>query len=214
MSKLTELPEALSLPTNTKVYIVDTDDTTDDPAGTSKQMDAALLGGGATTGEVKKIEIARITDPGAGGFVFSNIPQDYDRIILKGQVRTTEAVTAARVFVNGDVSDSGYHQQVNGAFNGGPLVTEASNGAFTITSSTSQAGHYASLEVSVEGYAESRENVVVVDSSAHYATTDAMKGFYTIGTNDITPLTQLQIKEHDGTGGLLGTLILYGEKTL
>ena len=49
MAKLTELPEALTLPTNAKIYVVDEDDTTDDPSGSSKQMDASLLGGGGTT---------------------------------------------------------------------------------------------------------------------------------------------------------------------
>ncbi len=84
--KLTGLPTIASADDADLLYVVDVSDTTDDPAGSSKAISFADLTAGLGGGGGGLIEIESITDPVSGDFDFTNIPQTYKRLVIKGDL--------------------------------------------------------------------------------------------------------------------------------
>jgi hypothetical protein len=220
MAKLTDLPEALTLPTNAKVYVVDEDDATDDPSGSSKQMDASLLGGGIPAGTVVKEEIDRKTAT-AGAYSFTGLDLSaYDRIFIKGYVdsdRAGQTIDGVGLYQNGDTNNANYFiQSIEGNNNtalgpetdnsaavavcGGADSTLDASGIVDITIENPSAATGTKLCISNTGVIRDTTNVIIGRRLLYHKTSTAA-------------ITQLDIASTNGAN-LSGTIILYGEKTV
>ena len=216
MARLTEIPTTTTMTDDDLFYIVDVEDTTDNPAGSSKSIKKSDV-----IGNVQKFEIARITDPGAGGFVFAGYtPSEWDRLYIQGQVKSSAAATidATEILFNGDATTANYFYQRLAGLNAGTSVpASATTRCATVTGATNAVAN-SITDVAIE--IENPNSSFVKSAISHYrlmqTATAAESGSNATWNPSITvPLTAITIRtDNDPTDTLTGTLILYGEKTI
>ena len=218
MSKLTELPEALSLPTNTKVYIVDTDDTTDDPAGSSKQMDAGLLAGSLPAGTVLKTEIQRVTNLTAGPINFSAIPAGYDRLYIQGTLKTTIAAFSEQCSIrfNGDATATNYRRQHIQYQDATPVIGTANTNDIGEVNAASAP---APTEVNYvcDGYANTKYHTVGGSQNSLVTGNSIVAGsMWVSAVGSTAPITSIEFYANDSASlsVFICDIFLYGEKTI
>jgi hypothetical protein len=166
-------------------------------------------------GEVVKEEIARITDPVSGDFDFT-VPAGYDRLILSGYVQAISgtAVIIPKLYFNGDTTDANYKTQANYANNTSFVPSEqAEPRVGLLTTPDSGVGAYTTLTAVLEGPNSSIYKQARVDFAA-YKGNDGTKyaGKTDIYHNSMT--AAITTLKYASSVGAVGTLILYGERTL
>ena len=126
MTKLTDLLQAPEVASDDQLYIVDTSDITDDPAGSSRRVPLSDL----TQTVLAKARIASVTDPGVSGFTFA-IPTGTTKVWIEGNASSSRSAVGDNisVFFNGGSSPTGYYRQQNTASNGTISGVEAADDA-------------------------------------------------------------------------------------
>ena len=164
-------------------------------------------------------ELGRITDPGAGGYVFTGMPTNYDRWILKGELLTTAAVNQAvvEVIFNSDTTDANYFSQMNYLQDSSETTVEQSLPYLAWVGGTTAFGD-TSLVIEVPNPSGSSNLKKCSSKSSIYRSSGAQIQTFRIETfhdSMTAPLTTFTVKAGlDPSSFLTGTLILYGERTI
>lgn len=202
-----------------------TPDVSDDwdvvPDDVAEALDALAASGGGTTTTYaggSKFLIEEITLTTAGEFDFDSIPQGYDRLIIEGYIRGSDASlnTVSRLYFNEDTTDANYRRQVVGAYDGADEQSEASNTFFgNVVGDSSQSGAHSAVTIGMEGYNTSiRKTAYCRVDGAH--DTSALRTNNSIVSSGITdPITRVRLRpSNHPTTGFTGTVRLYGEKSI
>lgn len=206
--KLTDLGAIPLLSAADSIYVVDASDTTDDAAGSSKKITAASLGA--------RYLIEEITLGSAGDFNFTSIPSGFNRLRIKGIVRSDVTATEDIVMclLNNDTTASNYFAHRMVIIGETMADNEYSNDSriASVSAASSPANYYSSLDVSIEQYAGSHVKIVKCQYETARTASQLDSGFYVMRWASTAAITQVQVKtDNDPTDQLLGTLRLYGE---
>ena len=218
MTKITELPEISVLADDDFVTAVDVSDMSESPTGKNVKIQKQNLLGGS--GAVSKFEIARITDPGTGEFDFTAIPSDYENLYIEGWIRSSAVGQSdgTRVYLNGNTTDANYWLQAIEGADGTPNVGEvAAPSSGSITATDGPAGWISQFSAKFINYrGATYRHTFLTNTISPIIAGNMITGWRGIQvTADIGAITQIQVQS-DGhpTDTLVGTLILYGEKTI
>ena len=202
-----------------------------DASGTSADRDfwitrrladvaVAVTVSGNPTGTMVTEEIARITNATAGDFDFDSIPGTYDRLIIKGTITSDLAGVAdgTRMWFNTETTDANYHSQPMYVDDGVGGFVEAATSQFgLVAGTTAVANSNTSVEIVIENYASATD--LKSANSTWQTLREAARiycGRHVVFCKTVTaPITRLRFRtDNHATDQLLGTLILYGERTL
>ena len=194
--KLTALPVVTTLADADLIYVVDVSDTTDDPAGSSAAITKANLatavggGGGGSQTLIEEIEVTV-----AGDITFSSIPQTYDRLYIRGYLRSTIAATIDSLLweANGDTVTANYDSCLN--YQNGPTnttwVVDACPGL--VAGSTSPANMFGQLHMVIEDYASTtRTKTLLSEGTLRYDATYATRQHGATIWNSTAAITSLR----------------------
>jgi hypothetical protein len=166
--------------------------------------------------EMNRTLIEKITNAVAGDFDFNNIPQGYDRLIIKGELRGDESSTYTEVycFVNADTTAANYHKQENSAYAGAAALAETNTPLVTnAAAATSPTDSYTKLTMEIENPGSDRLKVIESHFGTYRAADNAYAGMTTITSAITDAITRLRIQtSSDPTNQLLGELSLFGER--
>jgi carbon monoxide dehydrogenase subunit G len=163
------------------------------------------------------VPVETIVNTVAGNFDFQNIPQDGERLIIKGRMRGDAAITGTSLlcWLNNDTTAANYYVQQNHAFNGVGYVSEqtASTSVAVVSAASSPADIYTSFELRIEGYTTGDRKHMQgrywgARDNAQGETGDRMTIHDTL-TNAVD-----QVTLEASSGNLLGELTLYVEKEI
>ena len=175
-------------------------------------------GGGAASGDVVRTEIERITNATAGEFDFNSIPSGYDRLIIKGYMRsdTADVQDSVEIFLNEDLTPSNYFRQFLTAINNIENTPEGT-GCFiaNIPAATAPASSYCDIVISIENYDSSaHRKMLISDFGSFRQTTELYMGKIAVTSAITAAVTRVRLRtDNHATDQMTGTLILYGEKT-
>lgn len=161
--------------------------------------------------------IETITNASAGEFDFASIPQNFNRLVIKGYLRSSASGTQDTVygFINTSTTVSSYLSQRFSAFDDGPSanLTEYAEPRVGIASGDgSPSGYYHNVSMEIEGYAVTKQQIVKCESSGARDASSADVLFYSCLSPVSAAVTRLRIRtDNHPTDGLIGTLRLYGE---
>jgi hypothetical protein len=203
-------------------FFLDEDDlvSDDDTKVASQQsikayVDAAA--GGSTVSRTMLTPIETIDNTGAAGdFDFNSIAAGYDRLIIKGNVRSDVSADFDNLylFLNADTTAANYHNQHSGSYNGSGFAVESAEPKMAfISGATSPAASMAQISVVIED-PNSANLKGFRTEYGYYRTTDAIYVGASFTSSAITAaITRIRIQtDNDPTDELFGTLTLYGEK--
>ena len=210
MTKLTDLTKAPDVESQDLIYIVDTSDITDDPAGSSRRVPLSDL----SNTVLVKVQQQVITDPGVSGYSFT-VPATASRVWIEGAVASSRASESDTVEIafNGD-SATGYHRQNLTASNGSANTVEAANGLIlNVAGATSSNTNPQYVSIMVDGL----QSGVQAYAFGHYMqerqTDFIFAGHtYTISQNSDLVTTISLVSQN--AGSLSGTLTMYVEREL
>ena len=219
--KLTALPVITSLADEDLFYVVDVSDTTDDPAGSSVGIARSDIIAGPAPAlvllEEIELSVAGEFDFGpalAGGI----IPQDYDRLIIKGTVLgdVSAAADGMYCFFNADTTASNYHyQKIQGQDGSGTFTEGAVPQIASCPAGTSPAGTYGIINISVEDYTGANRKMAMGASFYEQAVDNASLGLRGLISAITDPITRIRIRtDNHATDQLVGKLQLFGEKSI
>lgn len=206
--KLTALGAIPTVSASDVVYIVDTSDTTDDAAGSSKKVTLGSLG--------SRFLIQEIPLVSAGEFDFTSIPAGFNRLHLHGKVRgdVTGTFETIQILFNEDTTTSNYHSQASDGDNGSAVSAESTSPIIAyVPAAGSPTNSYAQLHIMLEDYAGSHSKTAT-SSFMNYRESERTRAgtFGVINPSLTAAITRLRIRtDNNPTDGLLGTLRLYGE---
>lgn len=159
--------------------------------------------------------IETIENTTAGKFDFNNIPAGYNRLIIRGTVRSdvTSTGDAMYAFLNTDTTVANYHTQRIQGDNGTSSSAEAnSTDVGGITADSSPANSYTVFEAIIEDYAGSNLKIIQSTSCAYRAADTSHFSFRMVTSAITAAVTRVRIQtDNDPTDQLFGTLRLYGE---
>lgn len=164
-------------------------------------------------------EIASTTLATAGEFDFQNIPQNYDRIYLRGRIRTTDAVTATgvEIFFNGDENSNNYHRQMLHATDGAAsgAETENSSSVAPAPGSLSPTDAWAYVTIEVPDYRG--DGLKAGMGTFHIYRDDEViqMGLRSTQHKTLTAaITRVLVQDDNAAEGLIGELTLFGERSM
>lgn len=172
--------------------------------------------GGSDTKTVEtKTLLAEITNATAGDFDFTSISQDYDKLLIEGEIRSDATTTndIAHGFLNGDETLTNYstRQFFNASTNG--AVANESRVVPSVTGASSPAGYMTKVAVEIHDYTDDQTKLIESRFWAQNAATDVRAGFSYVRSSITGPVTQFRLAtDNDPTDQLTGTLRLYGVK--
>ena len=207
MPRLTEIPTTTTMTDDDLFYIVDVEDTTDNPAGSSKSIKKSDV-----MGNVQRVEIARLTSGAANTWDIAGIPTDYDRLILEGAVGNDSGSNCSfELFQNGDYTSANYFHQF--LYATGTTTTTAEGSTALIGFGGGALALYNPFRLVIEGPALTGIKTVLCDNSYYV---DAVQlrvyKFAMLHKTDTAPITSLRLDA--SAGNITGNLVLYGEKTV
>lgn len=165
-----------------------------------------------------KVLLDEIELTSAGEFDFDNIPSGYDRLILQGTIRGTvsAASDSALLFLNADTTTTNYHRQSAAGVNGVANSSEANTAdGFYTAAASSPANWYSTVYMELEDYTGSNNKTMRTMSNTPNDTANLFTGITTVQSSVTDAVTRLRVRaDNHPTDGLIGTLRLYGEKSL
>ena len=177
-------------------------------------MPTVFGGGGGGSGGGGMTLVETLTDPGDGQFDFDNIPSTGNRIIVLGEIRSTETSPADGlvVFFNADGTQTNYDRQNNVGNNGTDSNVE-SNGSIigSCPGASATAGSHCQFKLTMENYAGSSLQNAYARISFRLVSANITVGQVSVVHRTATAaLTRLRIlSDNFGTDDLTGTLRLY-----
>jgi hypothetical protein len=174
-------------------------------------------GGGSTVSRTMLTPIETIDNTGAAGeFDFDSIAAGYDRLIIKGNIRSdvSAASDGVYLFINGDTTVSNYyHQRIEGS-NGATIDSEGATPSISATSGgTSPANDYTQISIEIENPGSGYQKTAVCTFGVRREAAVMHTGVRTVASAITAVIDQVQIQtDNDPTDQLLGILTLYGEK--
>ena len=178
-------------------------------ANQSKKIALSEFGG--------KFLLDEITNASPGEFDFQNIPQQFNRLIIMGELRGDQAASAISTYCyfNNDRTATNYYVQLAAGSNGAASAGEAATPQFgTVAGASSVSNCYGGVQIIMENYAGSnlkriRGGADVYRSGGAEASVYVSAMYHDSMVDAITRLTIAA--SNSPTNGLLGTLRLYGE---
>lgn len=213
MSILTDLLKIPTVDAADQLYIVDTSDTTDNAAGSSRRVPLSDI----TQTVLARVKLEAISNPTASGFIFT-VPSGTTRVWIEGLINSPSRAASldnVDIFYNGGSDATGYHKQ-NAMFrNNGTNATEAANDAQVLNVPGNTAAYTAAQYVSVmvDGLPGGVGAYAVGYNSNRLATDDVQGGFihsYSATTDEVTSIT---LVSKNGVA-LSGTLTMYAEREI
>jgi len=184
------------------VYIADTS------ATASKKIELAEFGG--------KYLLDEITNVTPGEFDFLDIPQQFNRVYILGEVRGDQALTTIPVYCyfNNDRTAANYWSQLTAAGPAASGAEAATPNIGSVSGASSPANAYGTCYVTVDDYAGSNLKGFRSETDADRATGSDIAIYRSSVYHDsmVAAITRLTIAASNSpTNGLIGTLRLYGE---
>lgn len=185
----------------------------------AKRITTARFNGGAVAAINElhtggRILIEAITNTVQGPMVFSNIPAGFNRLVLKGRLRSNKAAVAFDslfMYWNADETATNYYSQRT---TDSDLVVGTTEGAapqMAVIAAATAVGK-SIVEIEIEDYASTTELKGAHSVSSTYETGGAKVGLHTTALyHDSMVAAITTLKLNGPADGLLGTMRLYGE---
>jgi hypothetical protein len=159
--------------------------------------------------------IETITNGTGAVFDFNNIPAGYDRLIIKGNIRS-EAVAildGAHIYLNADTTASNYHSQQCGGHNGAASMGEgAYPNVALIAGASSVSNEYAQVTIEIENPGSSYNKTALGRVATNFSTDELFTGVFAVNSIITAAITRIRIDDDAASGLLFGDLSLYGEQ--
>lgn len=152
----------------------------------------------------------------AGDFDFNNIASEYDRLIIRGNIRGDVAGTLEETvcYLNADTTAGNYNAQHNHAFNASNFATESATAIVAYGSAAgSPASDYTQIECVIEEPNSAHNKLIMSRYTANVDTNQQRVGMSAVTSIITAAITRVRIQtDNDPTDELFGILTLYGEK--
>lgn len=168
-----------------------------------------------------KVKLAEIelASGSPGDMDFTDIPQDYDELIVEGLIRSDETMTSGgcRMFVNNDLSDANYHYQQLRALD--TTVTSAENDASNllgiVPGASATANGMMRFTARIPNYSDtSTIKQIHSEFNAYISSTSELTGEVVSSNGTTSAITQVTLRSRTpASWGLFGKVTLYGVKT-
>lgn len=213
MSILTDLIKIPTVEAADQLYIVDTSDTTDNPAGSSRRVPLSDL----TQTVLARVRLESITNPTVAGYIFT-VPSGTTRVWIEGLINSPSRAAEldnVDIFYNGASTATDYHKQNAMVGNGAPNATEAAADAqvLNVAGNTATYSDPQYVSVMVDGLAGGVPAYAYGYNSVRRQTAYIQGGYihsYSAVTDEVTSIT---LVSKNGVA-FAGTLTMYADREL
>jgi hypothetical protein len=204
-TKLSGLPALLGteVAEDDLLYVADTS------ANSGKKMALSQFGG--------RILLDTLTNASPGEFDFLDIPQQFNRLVIIGYVRTDRVAASEPMYCyfNNDRTAANYHYQSCVGSNGAPSYGEASLPTIVAAMTASSAANgYTVFTALIENYAGDKLKDVLSTCNMYRVVGAEASNYdiYTAHDSMVAAITRITLATSNSpTNGFSGTVRLYGE---